>query len=231
MSARCYVIHEYYYVRWIFHGFFPQLCRGGLSRRVITADFRPFPFFFVQKSQESDAVSTRDVCTRVKAPPLFIIRREKRRNYFPIGLLLLIISLCALGDVRSSGHRRKKYRRPIFIRRGKLSAAVFRSRLSRCVLSRCVLLTLFHYRWAGRGFGQVDTPNPRTVRNRGWCLTGVRAWKAFFFLFHAAWCFDSHSILINLQIIWLDIAKKYVGTIFNSKIHRNVERAFNDTII
>jgi len=59
--------------------------------------------------------------------------------------------------------------------------AASRSRLSRCVLSRCVLLTLFHYRWAGRGLGQVDTPNPRTVRHQGWCLTGVRAWKASFF--------------------------------------------------
>lgn len=214
--------------------FFPTV----VSRRIITAchhgGLSTLSFLFRSKiTREWRRVDTRRVYeSKGTAAVHYTARKTKKLfsdwtpsfNYFSMRSR----RRC---DVRSSGHRRKKYRRPIFIRRGKLSAAVFRSRLSRCVLSRCVLLTLFHYRWAGRGFGQVDTPNPRTVRNRGWCLTGVRAWKAFFFLFHAAWCFDSHSILINLQIIWLDIAKKYVGTIFNSKIHRNVERAFNDTII
>lgn len=65
----------------------------------------------------------------------------------------------------------------------RLYGAASRSRLSRCVLSRCVLLTLFRYTqvsWEGQP-GQVDTPNPRTVRNCGWRLTGVCARKASVF--------------------------------------------------
>lgn len=93
----------------------------------------------------------------------------------------------------------------------RLCGAASRSRLSRCVLSRCVLLTLFRYTqvsWEGQ-LGQVDTPNPRTVRNWGWRLTGVCEKSISFSYFIIVWHLDLHFISLKLRIIRIDILKKY----------------------
>lgn len=194
-----YVIHEYC-ACWIFHCF-PQFRRGGLSRRVISTDFRPFSSFF----ENHERMTSRRQETRA------------RRSYF--FLCITYICVCIWSDffliifLRDSWRRSddrsssagcwKKYCRPTFLWRDEFATQHpgpdFRVA---CSLVVCYWPFFTIHRWAGRGLGQVDTPNPRTVRNWGWRLTGVCAWKVFFFfLFYVTRHLDSHSISIDLQII------------------------------
>lgn len=189
--------------------------RGVSSRRT----WRSFSFLLVWKSRKSDA--TRARCARWPklrraAGSLYAIVK-KIREPFPDWILFLsffffflIIFLRALSTATSRTPAGESIVVWYFSGAASFRRSIPVQTFAVCALSPRVLLTLFHHRWAGRGLGQVDTPNPRTVRNRDWRLTGVRAWKAYFL--NLMPCDASIRVttfwsMNSRQFVWLDIAE------------------------
>lgn len=140
---------------------FPQFHRAGLSRRVISKNFRPFSLPLARFPSRAHSLENHENDVDDEGRVTLLVIRSA--HHFPIRFLSLRTLYSFYFNYFSAGATSLgKYCRTVFTLRSDLSkqhpGPDFRGAPS------LVLLTLFHYRWAGRGLGQVDTPNPRTVR-------------------------------------------------------------------
>lgn len=170
----------------------------------LSTDFRPLSLLL--RFENHERMTSRVDGRREREGAIFFVCNTRACVWSDF---FLIISLCDSDDRSSPAGRWKKYCRPDVSLTRRLCGAASRSRLSRCALSRVVcywpFFAITQVSWEGQ-LGQVDTPNPRTVRNRGWRLTGVCARKAISFLLIST---PRFTFSLNLQIIRVDIFKRY----------------------